>query len=61
MIYHNPRRRNTFGANKPAIKEMHLTYPEKKYPVIISAGSISGPYAHDIRDRKVERIDIFFR
>lgn len=61
VVYHNPRRRNTFGDGKPAVKEIQLIYPGKKQAVIISTRSISGQYAQDVRDRKVERIDVFFQ
>ena len=60
VVYHNPRRRNTFGANKPSIKEMRFTYPGKGKPVVISARFVSGAHARDIRDGKVERVDVFF-
>ena len=60
IVYHNPRRRNTFGENKPSIKEMRLTYSEKKQLVVISAGFVSGAHARAIRDGKVKRIDVFF-
>jgi hypothetical protein len=61
VVYHNPRRRNTFGENKPSIKEMLLTYPNKRKTTVISTPPVVGSCAHDIRDRKVERIDVFFR
>ena len=61
VVYHNPRRRNTFGANKPSLKEIQLTYPNKKQPVVISGQFVVGTRAEDIRDCKVERIDVFFR
>jgi len=60
VVYHNPQRRNTFGAKKPSVKKICLTYANKKKPVIISEEVIAGPYAHDIRDRKIERIDVFY-
>ncbi len=59
VVYHNPRRKDTFGKNKPSVKEIHLVYP-KKTPVILSSETLSGAYAQDIRNRKIERIDIYF-
>jgi len=61
VVYHNPRRRNTFGAGKPVVTEIQLFYPGKKQAVIIPARSVVGQHAQDIRDRKVERIDVFLR
>ena len=61
VVYHNPKRRNTYGTAKPAIKEISLTYPKKEKPVILSSESISGSYAQDVRNRKIERIDVFFK
>lgn len=60
VVYHNPRRQNTFGLKQPSVKEILLTYPGKKNPVIVPSHSVSGKPAHDIRDRKVTRIDVFF-
>jgi hypothetical protein len=61
VVYHNPRRRDIFGADRSVVKEMRLTYPGNKKPVVLSTRSVSGSYANDIRDRKVERIDVFFQ
>ena len=60
VVYHNPRRKNTFGKNKSSVKGMHLVYPDKKM-VIVNSESLSGPYAQDVRDRKIERIDVFLK
>ena len=60
VVYHNPRRKNTFGKNKSSVKEMHLVYPDKKM-VIVNSESLSGPYAQDVRDRKIKRIDVFLK
>ncbi len=48
------------GMVRDVIKEIQLTYPKKK-AVVISSQTVSGPYAQDIRDRKIERIDVFFK
>ncbi|OGX37135.1 MAG: hypothetical protein A3C36_06725 [Omnitrophica WOR_2 bacterium RIFCSPHIGHO2_02_FULL_52_10] len=60
VVYHNPRRKNTFGEGQPVIKEIHLHYPHKHNSTIIPSGIITAPYAQEIRDRKIERIDVFF-
>jgi hypothetical protein len=60
VVYHNPHRQDTFGASASAIHKIHLTYPNRKKPVVICSSSVSGNCARDIRDRKVNRIDVFF-
>ena len=60
VVYHNPRRKNTFGKGQPVIKGIHLRYPHKNNPAIIPSGAVSAPFAQEIRDRKIERIDVFF-
>ncbi len=59
-VYHNPQRRNTFGKNASQIKEILLTYPGRNKSVKIAGGIIRGSLALDIRDQKVDRIDVFF-
>ncbi len=60
VVYHNPKGKDIFGQAKPVIKEVSITYPNLKRPVIIPGSSITPPYSTDIRDRKVERIDVYF-
>ncbi len=60
VVYHNPQRLNTYGAEKPDAKEIHLTYTDRKKPVIINAPYISSPHAQDVRARKVSRVDVYF-
>lgn len=60
VVYHNPKRRNTFGPNKCQVKEIALTYPGRR-PVKINLNFIVEPHATDIRNGQVERIDIYLR
>jgi len=60
VVYHNPQRRNTFGADSPEVKEIHLTYPDRKKPVIITTPFIPSPQAQDIRAHKVSRVDVYY-
>ncbi|HPN88082.1 MAG TPA: hypothetical protein PLH56_01955 [Candidatus Omnitrophota bacterium] len=60
LVYHNPKAKNTFGSDKVNISEIHLTYPGQ-VPVKICSSVIGAPYAQDIRDRKVERIDVYLK
>jgi len=56
-VYHNPSRRDTFRGLK--IKGILLTYPGQK-TVKIDGSAITMPYSKDVRDRKVERMDVYF-
>ena len=59
VVYHNPGRKATFGKGAAKIKKIELTYPQKKNSVSISGATIGAPYAQDVRDRNVSRIDVF--
>ena len=58
VVYHNPRRKNTFGRNGASVGKIILHYPNRKHPVELSS-AITGSYAEDVRNHDVERIDIF--
>jgi len=60
VVYHNPRRVNTYGAQKPEVKEIHLTYTDRKNPVTLKTPYITSPHAQDIRAHKVARVDVYF-
>ncbi len=60
VVYHNKKRLNTFGKKLAVIKRVELIYPDKKNAVSIRSSLISSPYAQDIRDHKVSRIDVYF-
>ncbi|HLF18129.1 MAG TPA: hypothetical protein VI749_04450 [Candidatus Omnitrophota bacterium] len=59
VVYHNPKRRDTFGPDKAKIKSIKITYP-KRSSVELKTSFISAPYSQDIREQRVDRIDIFF-
>ena len=59
VVYHNPNRKNTYGPDKTSVSEIHLTYPSKKKPVVLQAAFIPAPYAEEVRDKKVTRIDVY--
>lgn len=58
VVYHNPKRRDTF---KASIEAVHLRYAGSSKPVVITASVIPSPYAEDVRNRKVERIDVYLK
>ncbi len=58
IVYHNPKRKDTFGPG--AVKPLRhvLSYIGRKNKVTIEGPHLSGAVAEDVRSRKVERIDI---
>ena len=60
VVYHNPKRKDTFGAKAATIQEIHLTYPQQKNPIVLSGKTISSPHAKDVRNNAVDRIDVYF-
>lgn len=60
VVYHNPRRVDTFGDDQPKITGIKLTYRESGETVDVQEPSIPEPYSKDIRAQKVERIDVVF-
>ncbi len=61
VVYHNPKRKNTYAPSKTEIEKIIINYPGKKEKVSLSHGVIHEPCSLDIREGKVERIDIFLR
>jgi len=59
-VYHNPKRRDTYGEKKATIRKISLTYPGRKQPVELASDLIPAPYAQDVRGRKVSRIDVYW-
>jgi len=60
VVYHNPKRKATYGDHKATIRSIELTYPDGKKPIVIKSKSLGEPYSQDIRDRRVARIDVIF-
>lgn len=58
VVYHNPGRKDTFGELKAAIKGLVIKYPDLPDAVEVNGSVIPSKYAEDIRDNKVERIDV---
>ncbi len=57
VVYHNPQRKDTFGAQKVEPRRVVLHYPGQKAKEI-DGGVIASPYAQDVRSGKVARIDV---
>ncbi|MCD4780572.1 MAG: hypothetical protein K8S27_08510 [Candidatus Omnitrophica bacterium] len=60
VVYHNPKRKDTFGPDQARVSGIHLTYTGKKKPVVVNSARISAPHAQDVRDKRVSRIDVYF-
>jgi hypothetical protein len=59
VVYHNSSRLNTFGHRAATIKKIDLRYADGKKFAIMSP-YIGHPHANDVRNRKVEQIDVYF-
>ena len=57
VVYHNPKKKDTFGKNAAKIQEITVEYPDKTKKTFPSC-SLGSPVAGDIRDGKVARIDV---
>ena len=58
VIYHNPRMKNTTGRSSVKTRFIILKYEDGR-KVAVKRSTIGPPYAKDIRDRKVKRIDVY--
>jgi hypothetical protein len=56
-VYHNARRKDTFGAGKAEIKHIVLHYSGKRTKEV-AGGVIPSPLAQDVREGRVVRIDM---
>lgn len=59
VVYHNPSRKNTYGVNRAVVSRLEVRYPNKAKPVIVQGAAVGGAMAQDIREGKVERIDVY--
>ncbi len=57
IVYHNPKRRNTYGDNGVNIKKMSLTY-FNEYFEEIEDDVLREPFSYDVRNGKIKKIDI---
>jgi hypothetical protein len=59
VVYHNSKRRNTYGPQAVTVKEIYLTYAGQKIPKVVQSPVLAAPYSQDVRDKKIERIDVY--
>ncbi len=58
VVYHNPKRKNTFGRN--ATKAEKIIFNDSNAnPVEISSDIIPSPFAEQVRSRQIKRIDLY--
>lgn len=60
VVYHNAQRLDLGNLGSTRIPKIILTYTQAQPLVVITEATIPSPYAQDIRDHKVERIDVYF-
>ncbi|MBF0620248.1 MAG: hypothetical protein HQL19_08800, partial [Candidatus Omnitrophica bacterium] len=59
VVYHNSKRKDTFGAKGAKAVRTELVYAGTKKAHVVSGATIPCAQARDVRDGKVERIDIY--
>ena len=59
VTYHNPKLKDTFGAQGVKAQKMVLTYPNRK-SVEIAGGVLGETHALDVRESKLKSIDVYF-
>jgi hypothetical protein len=58
VIYHNPKRKNTFGKKASTVKKIVFTDAQEKL-ITINSDTLPHPYAEQVRARQVKILDIF--
>ena len=59
VVYHNPKRKDTYGKNKANILRI-IVRPFNKREIILTAPHIPDPISRQVRDGQIEKIDIFW-
>jgi len=60
VVYHNPKRKDTIGSKKTKIKKIELKHSDRKDVDLIKKSFLPPPYSNEVRNREVERIDVYF-
>ncbi len=58
VVYHNPLRRNTYGAKAVSATKIILTYSDRQRKVEFNGSTLKGSVAQDVRNGLLSRIDI---
>lgn len=59
VVYHNPERLDIFPDSDYQIERICLKYDNEK-TICLTDGFVSAPYAQEIREGKVDQIDVYF-
>ncbi len=59
VIYINPSRKNTYGKNKAIIKKFILRYKNGDEKIILK-NYLESPFSNDVRNKKVDFIEVYF-
>jgi hypothetical protein len=59
VVYHNPKKRNTFGPKAAKVVRCELAYRSSKKNVLVAGPAIPAPYAGHVREGRIERIDVY--
>ncbi len=59
VVYHNPKRKDTFGVGKAQSVKVVIRYSARKRTVTLNGAVIPSPLAGHVREGKVARIDIY--
>ena len=57
VVYHNKKRRNTFGKNGVKIKQIQIN-PVKGKSVVLKTPYLPEPFSHQLRQGDIKRLDI---
>ena len=58
VVYHNPKRKDTFGANGARVSQIRLK-PRQGKEVCLKSSVVAAPYSYEVRRGNIERIDVF--
>lgn len=59
VVYHNPKRKSTFGPQAVQVKEMVIAFTGRPNPARVKGAVISDQHAQEVRQSKAQRIDVF--
>jgi hypothetical protein len=59
VTYHNPKLKDTFGSQGVQAQKIVLMYPHAKR-VEITGGVLTQAHAEDVREGRVEKVDVYF-
>ena len=58
VVYHNPKRKDTFGKDAARIREIRLK-PKNGEEIRLNSPVITAPYSYQVRKGDIERIDVY--